>query len=81
MRNDEIVNMTMFIPKTLLSNIPVDLSILKDVIEVPVHGDLRRPQMDIPTAALKSTKLVPDNLGNLLNPKPKPPGVIGQPSK
>jgi len=82
LRNDEIVNMTMFIPKTLLANIPVDMRMLKDEIEVPVKGDLRRPQMDIPQAALKSVKIVPDNLLNQFNPKPRqPPGIIGQPAK
>ncbi len=83
--NDRIVEMSMFIPKALLSNIPgvADFKLIKEVVEVPVSGDLRRPQMDIPQAVIK--QIAPGNLLENFNPfQPKgkqPPGVIGQPSK
>jgi hypothetical protein len=83
LRDEHIEQMVMLIPKELLGAIPGirDSKLLRDMIEVPVSGSLRSPQLDIAGAALKAVN--PANiLENILQPKPKaPPGVIGQPSK
>jgi len=82
MSNDHIIEMSMFIPKALLSNIPgvADFKLIKDVVEVPVAGDLRKPQIDVPQAVIK--QLAPGNLLDNLNPfQPKgrqPPGILGK---
>jgi hypothetical protein len=79
MSNDHIVNMTMYIPKTLLGRIPgvADTKLIKDVVEVPVGGDLRRPQVDIGQAVIR--QLNPADLLENLIPgagKSKPPGIV-----
>jgi hypothetical protein len=82
LRDEHIEQMVMLIPKDLLGAIPGirDTKLLRDMIEVPVTGTLRSPQLDIAGAALKAVN--PANiLENILQPKPKaPPGVIGQPT-
>lgn len=91
----QIINMTLFVPKELIPLKEVQrFALIKDRIEVPVTGNVRRFNMDIVQAALRSidpTNLIPGLLDGGRNQREQdrppsqrddrrrpPPGSIGR---
>ncbi len=83
MRDEHIEDMLMLLPREMIPKallFGIDPKMISEVVEVPLTGNMRKPQLDIAGAVKKSFTPL-KGIDNLLNPKSKPPGIIGQPAK
>jgi hypothetical protein len=84
MRDEHIDSMLMLIPREMIPDallFGLDRKMIAETLEVPMTGNLHKPQLDFAGAVKKSFTPL-KGIDNLINPKGKaPPGIIGNQPK